>query len=186
MDSISISVELTPNPNSLKFSVSVPVLPSGSIPFDTVDAAKNSRLASALFETPGVISVMLGTNFVTVSKLGSFEWTPMIEPITNRLKGELAKSDPLVDPEWLSRGPAEPVVSTEIEMRIKEILETEIRPAIAMDGGDVVFYGYENGIVTLHLQGSCSSCPSATMTLKFGIENRLKEEIPEIIEVVQI
>ncbi|MGH7198701.1 MAG: NifU family protein, partial [Candidatus Omnitrophota bacterium] len=131
-----------------------------------------------------VLGVMIGPTFVTVTKAPAADWQAMVEPITKKIKELLASGKELFS---LS---AQTMHATgnesEVEQRIKDILDNEIRPAVAMDGGDITFYSYENGVVTLHLQGACSSCPSSIMTLKMGVENRLKQAVPEVKEVVQV
>lgn len=184
---LNVRAEITPNPNALKFVVEQSLIESGSYDFNTLEKAKSSFLASRLFMIAGVEGVLIGTHFVSVNKTAEADWTKLVEPLVATIEDVLLSGDPLIDPDYIAENPQEAGANeTEIERRIREILDTEIRPAIAMDGGDVVFQGYENGIVTLYLQGACSSCPSSTMTLKYGIENRLKEEFPEIRDVVQL
>ncbi len=179
---IEVSAQLTPNPNTLKFMVNKTLIEKGSVDFPVREKAKGSPLPEALFDISGVTGVFVGKDFVSVSKPQDVNWPALIEPITATIKKLLE-----TDSKWIA-DTIEPVVShdSEVVQKIKQILDEEIRPAVAMDGGDITFHGYENGIVTLYLQGACSSCPASTMTLKMGVENRLKEEIPEIKEVVQI
>ncbi len=184
MTELTISAQITPNPHTLKFMLNQLLIDTGSIDFTNPEKASTSPLVKALFDIEGVTGVLIGVNFVSVSKSLQIDWASLAEPITETLKTVIGSVEPLIDPALI------PSTSTQggsdIETRIKEILDQEIRPAVAMDGGDIVFYGYEDGIVSLHLQGACSSCPSSTLTLKMGIENRLREEIPEIIEVIQV
>ena len=182
--SVTISAQITPNPNTLKFVVNKLLLESGSIDFVNEVAAADSPLPLALYQIKGVTGVLVGTNFVSVSKAISIDWASLAEPISDTLQSVLSGEGPFIKQELLTEKNQTP--DTEIERRIKEIIDTEIRPAVAMDGGDIIFQGFEDGIVSLSLQGACSTCPSATLTLKMGIENRLKEEFPEIREVVQI
>ena len=184
MQDISISAQITPNPNTLKFVVNKILLETGSVDFSNPDKAVGSPVVEALYKIEGITGVLVGTNFVSISKSFSVDWATLAEPITDTLQKILGGEGPYLNPELMQKG--QDHSSSEIEQRIKEILDTEIRPAVAMDGGDIVFYGYEDGVVSLHLQGACSSCPSSTLTLKLGIENRLREELPEIREVVQI
>ncbi len=184
---IDIRAEITPNPNTLKFNVNRVFIEAGSLNFPDKDKAKGAILPETLFQIENVLGVMVGRDFVTVTKLPGANWNLMVEPIIASLK-KLLESGKIVFPKGagLSTEQAGPAGNGEIEKKIRQILDDEIRPAVAMDGGDITFYGYENGIVTLHLQGSCSSCPSSVMTLKMGVENRLKSLIPEVREVVQI
>ena len=181
---IDIWAEITPNPHTLKFNVSTALLPTGTINFTDKERAKNSLLASELFAIENVLGVMIGPTFVTVTKAPAADWQPMVEPITKKIKELLASGKELFS--LAGQTVHATGNESEVEQRIKDILDTEIRPAVAMDGGDVTFYSYEDGVVTLHLQGACSSCPSSIMTLKMGVENRLKQAIPEIKEVVQV
>jgi Fe-S cluster biogenesis protein NfuA len=181
---LAISAQITPNPNTLKFMLNQTLIASGSIDFSTPEKAEKSPLVEALFTIEGVNSVMVGVNFVSVTKFPETDWAALAEPVTSTIRECFATGETLINPELVTTGHAQ--AFSDIENRIKEILDQEIRPAVAMDGGDIVFQNYEDGIVYLHLQGACSSCPSATLTLKMGIENRLKEEFPEILEVVQV
>lgn len=179
---LEIMAELTPNPNTLKFRVLKQLISKGSCNFTNKEAAKDSLLASRLFEIENVTGVLIGIDFVTVTKEASAEWPEIARDVIESIKYFLNSGEPAVFKEaedQLNQG-------SEIERRIREILDAEIRPAVARDGGDIIFYGYEDGVVKLHLQGSCSTCPSSIMTLKFGIENRLKQTFPEIKEVVQV
>ena len=183
---IEIRAEITPNPNTLKFNVNRVLIEAGSLNFPDKEKAKGAVLPETLFENENILGVMVGRDFVTVTKLPGANWNLMAEPIITTLK-KLFESGKILFPQGagVSTG-GDAGGSTEIEKKIRQILDDEIRPAVAMDGGDITFHGYDNGIVTLHLQGSCSSCPSSIMTLKMGVENRLKSMIPEVREVVQI
>ena len=129
---------------------------------------------------------MIGFNFISVTKSQESEWENLLEKIRDCILSHLENDELVINLDYVeSIRQKKNENASEIEIKIREILDDEIRPAIAMDGGDVELKGYDNGIVTLILQGACSTCPSSTMTLKMGIENRLKSEIPEIIEVVQ-
>ncbi len=186
---VEISAEITPNPHTLKFNVNQALMASGSLNYPDKEKAKGVLLPERLFEIHHVIGVLIGRSFITVTKSPDAEWQPLVAPITETLK-TLLGSGQILFPKTAEISGAEKTESSaadqEIEKKIQEILNNEIRPAVAMDGGDITFYGYENGVVTLHLQGSCSSCPSSIMTLKMGVENRLKQSIPEIKEVVQV
>lgn len=182
--SIPIYAETTPNPDTIKFRVDRLFFPMGSVVYHDAASAQPSPLASRLFEIQGVKSILIGRDFVSVTKSYEVTWPDLVERCVASITETLGKeSDPA--------GPA-PVAEqfTTDEhpdsARIREILDQEIRPAVAMDGGDVLFQDYKDGILTLHLQGSCSSCPSSVLTLKMGIEARLKSLIPGLREVVQV
>ena len=187
-EKLEISVQITPNPNTLRFGVNRNLIEKGSINFPTKELAEHSRLAKALFEIKNVSGVMIGLHFISVTKIEHSEWTELAAPVTDAIRAILESEGPLFDQDALAN--LQPTDSSAdenvIEKRIRQILDEEIRPAVAMDGGDVTFYSFHEGILTLNLQGACSSCPSAVLTLKMGIENRLREEIPEIKEVVQV
>ena len=189
-NNFQINAEITPNPNTLKFNIGRELVASGSLNFPDKEKAKGVLLAESLFGITNVLGVMVGRDFVTVTKRPEANWPSMVQPIIEKLKSLLASNQSLL-PAGLDTTVSAPAdghgsATGEIEKKIREILDNEIRPAVAMDGGDIQFYGYENGVVTLHLQGSCSSCPSSIMTLKMGVENRLRSLIPEVREVVQV
>ena len=183
---VQISAQVTPNPDTLKFLVNIDVIKKGTVNITSKSQAEGSPLAQEIFDIAGVLSIMVGQNFISVTKTNQFDWTVLVEPITSVIKNVL--SDPTIEyvNETLATEHAQNKEETPTEKKIKEILDTEIRPAVAMDGGDITFHSFEDGILRLQLQGACSSCPSATMTLKMGIENRLKEDIPELVEVIQV
>lgn len=186
---IEITAEVTPNPNTLKFNINKTLLEAGSLNFTDRERAKGSYLPETLFKLENVLGVMVGTSFITITKAPASNWKDLVGPLTEKIKEMLSSERPLLAVGVSTSAPQAPAgnaATSDIERRIKEVLDTEIRPAVAMDGGDITFYGYQDGIVTLHLQGSCSSCPSSVMTLKMGVENRLKSLIPEVREVVQI
>jgi len=129
---------------------------------------------------------MIGSNFVTVTKTEAGDWDLVHKSSSEMIETHLAKNEPVVTAEAQAASEVKKGGSTEIENRIREILDTEIRPAVAMDGGDITFEKYEDGVVYLYMQGSCAGCPSSTATLKQGIETRLRDAIPEIQEVVAV
>jgi Fe-S cluster biogenesis protein NfuA len=186
MNPFSISLEFTPNPNTLKFVVNQTLLEKGAANFTDSTKAEKSPLAKKLFDVPGVVAVLIGTNFVTITKAPNGEWDILADEVPKKLEDHIKAGSPIFDADFEFQKPAASPTGEGIESKIKEILDVEIRPAVAMDGGDIVFEKFEDGIVYLHLQGSCSSCPSSVATLKMGVESRLKEAIPEIKEVVQI
>jgi len=184
---ISVRLEFTPNPNTLKFVVDQAFLDRGAANFATADTAGESPLARRLFDIPGVQGVMIGTGFVTITKSPSGDWDVLAERVPAALEAHVASGEPALSPEYLARLQAPPAEGvSDVERKIRDVLDSEIRPAVAMDGGDITFDRYENGVVYLHLQGACSSCPSSVMTLKMGVESRLKDAVPEIKEVVQV
>jgi Fe-S cluster biogenesis protein NfuA len=185
---VNIQLEWTPNPSTLKYVVDMALLPRGSMNFSSREGVEQkSPLAKRLFDIRGVSAVMLGTNFVTVTKGDEGEWDELNDGVMTALDQHLTGGGVVVDPKVLEEWQAQVVTSGgDVEGRIREILEVEIRPAVAMDGGDITLDRYENGIVFVHMQGSCSGCPSSTATLRMGIEARLREAIPEIVEVVPV
>jgi Fe-S cluster biogenesis protein NfuA len=176
--------ERTPNPQSIKWVLGQEVAPAGlTASFQEPVPPDVSPLAARLFALEGVVGVFLASHFITVTKREECEWTDLAQGVVDAIKGFVASGEPAVGPAFQ---PPERAPEGEVVERIRAILENEVRPAVAMDGGDVVFAGYRDGVVELILQGSCVGCPSSTATLRFGIEARLKEEIPEITGVVSI
>jgi Fe-S cluster biogenesis protein NfuA len=182
--SVDVRLEFTPNPNTLKFVVDRTFLERGAANFPDSKKAAGSPLAEALFKVQGISGVMIGTNFVTITKAPDGDWDVIAEEVPKTVNSHFKSGADAVSPGLLQQPTT--VTGSTIEDKIREVLDNEIRPAVAMDGGDITFGRYEDGIVYLHLQGSCSSCPSSVATLKMGVESRLKDVIPEIKEVVQI
>ena len=182
-----IQTEQTPNPATLKFIPGREVLKEGSVDFPNADAATGkSPLAERLFEIEGVNGVFFGYDFITVTKADDKEWYVMKPSILGVVMEHFTAGHPVLS--GAAESPAAGGVSEdddEIVVQIKELLETRVRPAVAQDGGDIIFHGFENGIVYLTLQGACAGCPSSTVTLKMGIENMLRHYIPEVVEVRQ-
>ena len=182
---IYVSLEFTPNPNTLKYSVNKTLLERGAAFYPKkADAEGKSPLALKLFDVAGICAVMIGKDFVTVTKTEEGDWDVVHRTSSSIIESHLKAGEPAVFPD--QQGEAHKGGSTEIETKIRKILDDEVRPAVAMDGGDITFEKFENGIVYVYLQGSCSGCPSSTATLKMGIETRLKEMIPEVMEVVAV
>lgn len=188
-DNHDIYAQVTPNPNTLKFVVNTTILESGTVDFSDASLASHSPLVDQLFAITGVDAVMLGQFFISVTKTNAAAWGDLAETVTETIKVFMKTGAAIIDATVAKELQAAQVdeetdddAATE---KIKQILNDEIRPAVAMDGGDVQFKSFKDGILTLNLQGACSACPSATFTLKMGIENRLKEDIPEIVSVVQ-
>ena len=178
-----IQTEATPNPATLKFLPGQMVLQVGSADFPSPEGAEASPLATRIFEVDGVTGVFLGADFVTVTK-DDIDWAHIKPAILGAIMEHYASGEPAL------KGDANAVAHAahdgpdgEIVGQIKELLDTRVRPAVAQDGGDITFHGYDKGIVYLHMQGACAGCPSSTLTLKHGIENLLRHYIPEVIEV---
>ncbi len=170
----------TPNPRSVKFLTDRTLLASGSADFRSPDHAIRSPLAHRIFDLEGVEGVFICQNFVTVTAIDDGMWSRLTPEITEAMKAFLVSGEDIVQPSATDQNAPE---ATEVEARIKDILDTQIRPAVAMDGGDVVFVSFEGGVVNLKMQGACGGCPSATMTLKQGIESRLRHFVPEVRSV---
>lgn len=184
--SVDVSLEFTPNPNTLKFVVSKILMEKGAASYPSAETTNSSPLAKKLFAVPGLTSVMIGRNFITISKREEGEWENIYQLALTTIQSHLDNNELIVDQNLNSAPVNHETASGDIAEAIKKVLDEEIRPAVAMDGGDITFDKYEDGVVYLFLQGSCSGCPSSTMTLKMGIETRLKELLPEIKEVVAI
>lgn len=188
-----IQTEDTPNPQSMKFLPGRAVLGKGAIPrdFPNAETASASPLAEALFAIDGVAGVFLGEDFITVTKFESVDWRHAKPAILGAIADFLTAGAPiLADDAAAARKPATSLDDYEEEDReiveqIIELIDTRVRPAVAADGGDIAFQHYEprTGVVFLSLHGSCSGCPSSTMTLKAGIENMLKHYVPEVVKV---
>lgn len=182
-EKIQVFYEATPNPQSMKF-VCTKQITDRSVAMNNSAEAASSPLASKLFAFPWMQSVFIGPTFVTVTKQDWVDWSVIAEPLSQMIQEHLSSGEAvLLDPT-----PGIEVLDTDSDVvkHIKQVLNEEIRPAVAMDGGDIMFDKYENHVVYLHMQGSCSGCPSSSFTLKEGIETRLKELIPEIQEVVAV
>jgi Fe-S cluster biogenesis protein NfuA len=179
-----IQTEQTPNPSTLKFIPGRAVLDNGTADFPSADAADRSPLARRVFDVSGVDRVFLGSDFVTVTKAGDRDWQTMKPAILGAIMEHYTSGDPVMAAAKAAPGDAAAEVEDdEIVTQIKELLDTRIRPAVAQDGGDIVFDDFRDGVVYLHMQGSCSGCPSSTATLKMGIENLLRHYVPEVVEV---
>ena len=182
---VNIQLEWTPNPSTLKYVVDRQLLPSGAVNFtEKAKAEEISPLAKRIFDIRGVVGVMLGTNFVTVTKGDEGDWDELNDGVMETLDEHLTDNRPIVTGEWRVGGAHGG--GGEVAERIRAFMEAEIRPAVAQDGGDGLLDRFEDGIAYLMMHGSCSGCPSSVMTLKMGIENRLRELIPEVQEVVAV
>lgn len=181
---VNVSLEFTPNPDTLKYTVNQQLLERGAENFTEVAKAERSPLARRLFNVDGVKAIMIGPTFVTVTVTGQDKLmsvnTAMLKEIRQHLEaGEPVVTGPRTDSDHAGN-------DSEITQKIIDILDQQVRPAVAQDGGDIVFQKFESGTVYLQMRGSCSSCPSSVATLKQGIEMRLRELVPEVVEVVQI
>ena len=182
-----IETEATPNPATLKFLPGRTVMPIGTADFATPATAARSPLASALFALPGVARVFLGADFITVTKTGESDWPELKPQVLGAVMEHFVAGRDVLDGDEAAE-PDEDVApeDAEIVAQIKELIDTRVRPAVAGDGGDIVFRGYRDGIVRLHMQGACSGCPSSRATLKHGIENMLRHYVPEVQAVEQV
>ena len=180
-----IQTESTPNPATLKFLPGQTVLETGTADFPSADAAGSSPLATRIFGVDGVTGVFFGNDFVTVTKSDETEWDHIKPAILGAVMEHFQSGAPVMEGE--SSAPSGHAdhdgEDAEIVGQIKELLDTRVRPAVAQDGGDITFHGFERGVVYLHMQGACAGCPSSTVTLKMGIENLLRHYIPEVTEV---
>jgi Fe-S cluster biogenesis protein NfuA len=179
-----IQTESTPNPATLKFLPGQTVLETGTADFPNPDTAGTSPLASRIFAVSGITGVFFGTDFVTVTKSDSVEWEHVKPAILGAMMEHFQSGQAVMDSSDASGGHAEHSgEDSEIVSQIKDLLDTRVRPAVAQDGGDITFHGFDRGVVYLHMQGACAGCPSSTLTLKMGIENLLRHYIPEVTEV---
>jgi Fe-S cluster biogenesis protein NfuA len=180
-----IQTESTPNPATLKFLPGLTVLEAGTADFPSADAAGPSPLARRLFAVGGVSGVFLGSDFVTVTKGEGTEWDHIKPALLGAIMEHFQSGAPVIEGEGSGSDghAAHDGPDAEIVNQIKELLDTRVRPAVAQDGGDITFHGFDRGIVYLHMQGACAGCPSSTLTLKMGIENLLRHYIPEVVEV---
>ncbi|MFP4313948.1 MAG: NifU family protein [Alphaproteobacteria bacterium] len=181
-----IQTEVTPNPATLKFLPGRDIMPSGSRDYRSVEEAKNAPLAQRLFSIQGVEGVFYGRDFVSVTKNDDTDWSMLKSMIMAALMEHLSTNQPILNEAAQgkeSAGLDNAEDDDEIVVQIKELLETRVRPMVAMDGGDIVFDRFDDGIVFLRMQGACAGCPSSTATLKMGIENMLKHFVPEVEEV---
>jgi Fe-S cluster biogenesis protein NfuA len=186
---VYVSLEFTPNPNTLKYSVNRTLLKTRKAANFTqlADATEKSPLAASLMKVEGIRGVMIGADFVTVTKSEDGDWDVVHKSTSTLLEDFLTKGEvPVYEEKMTGPGGASTGTGTDIEERIKEILDAEIRPAVAMDGGDIIFDRFEAGVVYLQMHGSCAGCPSSTATLKQGVEARLREALPDVLEVVAV
>ena len=180
-----IQTEHTPNPQTLKFLPGKVVMDEGTSFFQNIEEASDSPFAKRLFEIDGVEGVFFGSDFITITKSQSLDWQIMKPLVLGSIMDhynsgeETIKKEKKIENTSLETDKND----TDIVKQIKELLDTRVRPAVAMDGGDIIYDSFKDGIVYLHMQGACSGCPSSTATLKMGIENMLKHYVPEVQEV---
>ena len=181
-----IQVEPTPNPLTLKFLPGRTVTKEGTIFYKNESEAPNSPFAKRMFAVDGVNSVFFGSDFITITKDEDLDWQVLKPTVLGAITDHYNSGEEIViDSPNLKKSEElnENQDDSDIVKQIKELLDTRVRPAVAMDGGDIVYEKFEKGIVYLHMQGACSGCPSSAATLKTGIENMLKHYVPEVIEV---
>jgi Fe-S cluster biogenesis protein NfuA len=190
---VSVYAEANPNPESMKFVLSTVLLPEGvSVDYPNVEAASNSPFAQELFNFEYVSRVFIASNFVTVTKNTDEQWVQLIPELRLFIKsyveagGPVFLQDPVVEQTQAVTDATSELTGEDaiISHKVIDLLENYVRPAVEQDGGNITFKSYKDGVVTVNLQGSCSGCPSATITLKSGIENLLKRMVPEVTEVV--
>ena len=178
-----IQTESTPNPNALKFLPGEEISADGPIHFATIEDAKFSPLARKLFTTTGVSAVFFGADFITITKQEDLGWDILKPEILVSIMDHLVAKLPIFDAARAKTTNASLDNLGDLEKQIVEIIETRVRPSVAMDGGDIIYRGFENGVVMLELRGACAGCPSSTVTLKNGIESMLKYYVPEVLSV---
>ena len=181
-----IQTEHTPNPQTLKFLTGRVVMKEGTAFFQNMDEAADSPLAKRFFLLDGVKGVFFGSDFITITKSEDLDWQLIKPAILGAIMDHFNSEEETINKSVSNKG-SESLKNDEkdsdIVKQIKELLDTRVRPAVAMDGGDIIYQRFEDGIVYLHMQGACSGCPSSTATLKMGIENMLKHYVPEVVEV---
>ena len=180
-----VQVEPTPNPATLKFLPGKTVMSQGTQFYQDETSAGNSTLAQKLFQINGVESVFYGQDFITISKNETSNWTLLKPAIMGAIIEQFTTNNPLIEEPQFKKTYVEDKHSikssdSDVVKKIKELLDTKIRPAVAMDGGDIIFNEYVDGWIWLEMQGACQGCPSSTATLKSGIENMMKHYIPEV------
>lgn len=177
---INVYTESTPNPATTKFIVNK-LLINGSVDFATKESAEKSPFAKELFKFSFVNGVFFASNFVTVTKFEDDNWEDILPILKEFVKGAVEAELKVQDEEQAEAGDFE---GSETEIKIQQILHDYVRPAVEQDGGAITYKSFDEGVVTVELRGSCSGCPSSTVTLKAGIENLLKRMVPEVTEVV--
>jgi NFU1 iron-sulfur cluster scaffold homolog, mitochondrial len=182
-----IQTEQTPNPATLKFLPGREVVAGGVLDFTDPERVEASPLARRLFTVEGITGVFLGADFITVTKAEGQDWYVLKPAVLGAIMEHYLSGDPVVEPdvEVAEEGAAREEDDALVR-QIRELIDTRVRPAVAQDGGDIIFRGFERGVVYLHMRGACAGCPSSTITLKNGIENLLRYYVPEVVEVRQV
>ena len=179
-----IQIEETPNPATLKFLPGRILMEEGTAYFANLAEAERSPLATRLFGVQGVAEVFFGSDFITIAKTEEREWYLLKPALLGVIMEHLVAGRPILLQQAAELESAQTQSDDDtVVAQIKDLLDTRVRPAVARDGGDIVFRGFDEGIVYLHMQGACAGCPSASATLKIGIENMLRHYIPEVAEV---
>ncbi len=180
-----IQTESTPNPNTLKFLPGKPVLSDDTAFFTNANEAEASPLASAIFTTPHVRAVFFGSDFITITKSEDADWALLKPALLTTIMEHYVTGAPVMESANVKSAEAISYSDEEQQIvdQIKELIESRVRPAVAQDGGDIIFHSFKDGVVHLEMHGACSGCPSSAVTLKSGIENMLKHYIPEVIAV---
>ena len=186
---IEVYTESTPNPETIKFVTNQHLLPNYSVEFKTKEIAEESPLAQILFDIPFVVSVFIANNFITITKKENVDWyeiSPEIKAVITKFlsSGQKAVSEKLYN--IASSNNVSQEETTDPATKIKQLLDKYVKPAVENDGGNIAFVSFENGVVSLLMQGACSGCPSSQITLKNGIEGLLKRMVPEVVEVVAV
>ena len=183
-----IETEPTPNPATLKFLPGQDVMGArGTADFPEASLAERSPLAERIFRLDGVARVFLGADFVTVTKVDDAGWQSLKPQVLGAIMEHFLAGRPvLADDEQAEAEEEVDPADAEVVAQIKELLDTRVRPAVASDGGDIVFRGFRDGVVRLHMQGACSGCPSSRATLKHGVETMLRHYVPEVVAVEQV
>lgn len=182
---VNLYTESNPNPNSMKFVANFMLTPENeSVDYPSMESAQSSPLALALFTYPFVERVFIAANFITVTKATDQDWAEILPKLKQFIREYLEEGSPIFDLSLLTAQPEMNEQDSELVAKIKNILDEYVKPAVESDGGAISFHSFDNGRVKVKLQGSCSGCPSSTITLKAGIENLLKRMVPEVNEVV--
>ena len=179
---VKIQTEGTPNPNALKFVLDKELVSKGTFNFTSKETSSNSPLALRLFNIGSIKEVLIAKNFITVSKDAYTDWNELYDKVVEAINKHFDSAEAVI----LKVEETDIKPDNDIEQKIRDILDSQIRPAVASDGGDIIFDSYVDGVLRLHLQGACSSCPSSIMTLKSGVEAMLKKQIPELKEVISV
>lgn len=188
-----IQIEETPNPDTLKFMPGRTVMKEGTAEFKSANEAKVSFLADRLFALKGIARIFYGHDFIAVTKSSAKDWLLLKPRVLGAIMEHFSGNGPLFHKGFEENAgaggknaSAQEDQDDEIVVQIKEVLETRVRPAVARDGGDIVFDRFENGVLYLKMQGACAGCPSSTITLKSGIENMMRHFVPEVREVSSV